>query len=224
MTHKTIVSGKYVEVSRYMRPVGYGFTIKDRVVSARKNSQSRREDNVARAKKRILRLTMANELRFKPIFLTLTYKENMIDRKQAVRDVSAFFRRLRVFNPNVQYLYTLEKQKRGAWHAHILLFNVPYVHISTLQRCWTHGSNDIKKTNDARHVAFYLCKYVGKDMGEVNASARSYNCSHGLEKPQAFRRLIHSFFSPDDLCSEVIYSTVTGNIILTRSFYGNFST
>jgi len=219
MRNKTIVSGNYVEVSTYKRPVGYGFRCPDRVVSAKKNSQSRRADNVARAKKRILRLTMTNELRYKSIFLTLTYRENMTDRVSAVRDMSLFFRRLRVVHPNVQYLYTLEQQSRGAWHAHILLFNVAFVQISTLQDCWEHGSNDIKKTNDARHVAFYLCKYVGKDMGDTNASVRSYNASHGLEKPQMLRHLVSYFFPSQSLCAEVMYSTVTGNIILTRSFY-----
>jgi len=218
MFKQTIVSGGYTEFKTFDRPIGYDFSVRERISSTRR-AETRRSDNVQRAKKKVFRLTMANELRMKPIFLTLTYEENMCDRKLAVRDVGKFFRRLRTEFPNMGYLYTLERQKRGAWHAHILLFNVSFIPISILQHLWDKGMFDIKKTNDAIHVAFYLSKYITEDGQLVDGNKRVFSASHNLCKPQMFRYVVAELCGQGMLTSESIHTNIMNNIILTRTYY-----
>lgn len=228
MTNRTIISGKYVEISSYMRPVAYNFSVVNRIQSPRK-ALVRRSDNIDRAKKRILRITMANELRFKPTFITLTYTHTMLDRNIAVRDTGAFLRRVRLAYPMAQYVYTLERQKlrgekegnSGTWHAHVLLFNVPFIPFTTFNKWWKLGNTKINKTNNALHCAFYLAKYIGKDTDDLEGNKRAYNGSHGLLKPQSFRYVVASVVGQTmELTSETIRSNVLGNIILTRTYYG----
>lgn len=218
MSKQTIISGNYVEYKTFSRPVGYGYRVPERPTRAKK-PQKKRLDNLARAKKRIFRLTMANELRYKPIFLTLTYERNMKRRETAVRDAGCFFRSIRREFPRMQYLYTLERQKRGAWHIHALIFNVPFITLEFLNKTWNQGYTDIKKTNDARHIAFYLAKYITKEGQDVEGNKRVFSCSHGLEKPKMFRYIVSHYFEEADLCYEGVRSNIINNLILTRAFY-----
>ncbi|WP_342276016.1 rolling circle replication-associated protein [Spiroplasma endosymbiont of Nebria brevicollis] len=129
-------------------------------------------------------------------FVTLTYKNNMHDIKQAKHDINLFFKRLkRLWNDpkrskylgKLKYMYVYEYQKRGAIHFHIL-FNRK-IHKSMLPQWWPFGFNDVsvvtKGSNE--HIVKYLAKYVTKvqndlkclnqfDLG-VRAYAFSRNCS-----------------------------------------------
>jgi len=217
MTRQTIISGNYVENKQFSRPIGYGFRVKRDEITRRKHGE-KRHDNIARAKKKIFRLTMANEMRYRPIFLTLTYKENMCDRSRAQKDIARFFRLLRKEYPRVGYLYVLERQQRGAYHFHILLFNVAFIPLSILQRIWTYGYNDVVKTQDAQHCAFYLCKYLGEDFDQ-NFNTRAFSRSHGLLSPVMFRHVVMELYNKGNLLYEGGCSNVMNILVLTRAFY-----
>ena len=85
-------------------------------------------------------------------FLTLTTKENISDRNHFKDLLKTFIKRFNyhIFNTKkskLKYLTVLEKQKRGAWHAHILLFSVPYVPHRQLLELWGHGAVRINKVD-----------------------------------------------------------------------------
>ena len=78
-------------------------------------------------------------------FLTLTTKENISDRNHFKDLLKTFIKRFNyhIFQTKkskLKYIAVLEKQKRGAWHAHILLFSVPYVPHRQLLELWGHGA------------------------------------------------------------------------------------
>ena len=58
------------------------------------------------------------------LFITLTYAENMQDTSRLYCDLEKFMKRLRYKYKNIsqiEYITVVEPQKRGAWHAHILI-------------------------------------------------------------------------------------------------------
>ena len=65
-------------------------------------------------------------------FLTLTTKENITDRSLFNNLFDKFVTRLNYHvlgtkKRLIKYIAVLEKQKRGAWHVHMMLFSFPYV-------------------------------------------------------------------------------------------------
>ena len=66
----------------------------------------------------------------------------------------------------------LEKQKRGAYHAHILLFNLPYIPYEKLQKIWKLGSVWINKVdidskdNRGRYITKYMEKGIAQELLE----------------------------------------------------------
>lgn len=103
-------------------------------------------------------------------FLTLTFKENMQDLENANAEVTKFIKRLSYhaykINKNViKYLTVPELQTRGAWHYHIILFNVKYIPWVELVKIWGLGGvyiNALKKGLDGTTVAKYVTKYISK--------------------------------------------------------------
>ena len=58
------------------------------------------------------------------LFVTLTYAENMQDTARLYSDLDKFMKRLRYRFKDlskIEYITVVEPQKRGAWHAHILI-------------------------------------------------------------------------------------------------------
>ena len=75
-----------------------------------------RERSARRAKTQVRRLIKAKNL---DTMLTLTYRENMMDRARMARDFDVFMKRIRRIFPGFEYVCVFEEQKRGAWHAHL---------------------------------------------------------------------------------------------------------
>ena len=122
------------------------------------------------AKWKLLRLVDCN-FNDNTSFLTLNTKENIQDRNKFKNLLKTFIKR---FNYNIfqtkknqlKYIAVLEKQKRGAWHAHILLFDVPYIPHNQLLKLWGHGAVRINKVdvdskdNRGRYVTKYFEKAI----------------------------------------------------------------
>jgi len=185
ITTKVTKSGNYYEVRHYERPYVRGYTV-DRAVPLRKPSSERRSDNISRARNTLIRRVLANSTRNKPLFLTLTYASNMQDRDKAVSDFARFVRSVRRLYGKLDYVYVLETQARGAWHIHVLVFNRDYMRIEPLRLLWQMNIQEdarvnIKSTNDSKHVAFYISKYLGKDASLTYK--RAYSASRGLASP-----------------------------------------
>ena len=162
----------------------------------------------------IKRLIYANSFKwfknnkpYLPITLTLTFKENIQDLKQANYDFTKFIRRLNyetngiegkdLKQSNLKYLAVFELQKRGAIHYHMIFFNLPYIKdvYRKMYKIWGQGrimvggkdKNFTKVKNQAQlqKIIFYFIKYIQKSVFENNCPRqKKYIASKGLLKPQ----------------------------------------
>ena len=140
-------------------------------------------------------------------FLTLTFQENIKDLEKANQEFTKFMKRLsyyayKVRKNVIKYIAVPELQKRGAWHYHVILFNVKYIPWHILMKIWNQGSvyiNALKKNMKGTEIAKYITKYISKalkveskvenlsnyqlykERGLINK--KRYNCSRGLLRP-----------------------------------------
>ena len=150
-----------------------------------------RERSCRRARTKVRRLCIHKSL---TTLLTLTYQENMQDRARMCRDLDVFIKRVRRVIPDFQYLGVLEKQKRGAYHAHLAVPRVlsHYYSGGTLVRSYdllrsmwrgvigAGGNIDVarnkKVSRSCARLARYLSKYIGKDF-DLDSEGDSYRAS-----------------------------------------------
>lgn len=229
--YRLIKCGKYTELYEYEKPFGYNFTVKDRDSVVRK-ALKKRADNISRARKQMIRKIMTNSKSYKPLFVTLTYDYVQTSRDLAKSDMAKFIRKLRTQYPKIQYLYVLETQKSGSWHVHFLIFNIPFIPVKDLGRFWAFANpasnavdvEKIQKTENSKHVAFYIAKYLDKEYMErdkdVKGNHRLFSCSLNLLSPEEFR-MIYSNFAFDESSLEYSggYFNVMGNFIRLTIYY-----
>jgi len=108
-------------------------------------------------------------------FITLTYHSNMMNARKAKRDLRAFSKRLYRRYGNIPMLWKLEPQKRGAWHFHVLAFNLPYISKGEVLKHWravTHEVTitqvDIEPIISAKKARSYICKYMSKQINNCS--------------------------------------------------------
>lgn len=99
------------------------------------------------------------------LFVTLTYAENMTDRKQLYTDFMLFFKRLRHKYRNeyhFEYINVIEPQGRGAWHCHLLLKadKYLYIHNSDIAELWGKGFTNTRRISNVDNVGAYLTAYL----------------------------------------------------------------
>jgi len=130
------------------------------------------------------------------VLLTLTYRENMVDRERMARDFDAFVKRVRRVIPSFEYVCVFERQKRGAWHAHIAVPRIlaHYAHRGALVKSYDllrsmwrgivgadNGNVDVsrnKRVNrSSAKLAAYLSKYIGKTFDQAERHVNSYSAS-----------------------------------------------
>lgn len=152
-----------------------------------------RERSRRRARTRVRRLA-----KFKALtdLLTLTYRENVTDRDRMARDFDVFIKRVRRVLPGFEYICVFEKQKRGAWHAHLAVrrFASHYLHkgalvksFDLLRSMWRgvvgqdNGNVDVSRGRAVRRstakLAAYLSKYIGKTFDQAEKHVNSYSAS-----------------------------------------------
>lgn len=131
--------------------------------------------------------------------LTLTYHANMLDRATTLYHRQQFDRRMRsIYGERWRFLAVPERQKRGAWHWHIV---TPFqVDQAIALREWRAVTGDPTitqvdagfkpngKGNAYSKCAGYVAKYVGKDLdGEKSAGQHRYHVTRGLKvHPERF--------------------------------------
>lgn len=136
----------------------------------------------------------------KTSFLTLTTKVNIKERIEFNKIFDKFIKRLNYYiyhskKRQLKYIAVLERQKREAWHAHILLFNFPFVPHKDLLKTWGHGAVRINKldslddsSNAGRYVAKYMEKGIGQELLE-SLGKKTFYFSRNLNKPEEFKLL-----------------------------------
>lgn len=152
-----------------------------------------RERATRRARTKVRRLAKTKGL---SVLLTLTYRENMCDRDRMARDLDVFVKRVRRAIEGFEYVCVFERQKRGAWHAHIAVRRIlsHYTHRGVLVKSYDllrsmwrgvvgadNGNVDVsrnKRVNrSAAKLAAYLSKYIGKTFDQAERFVNSYSAS-----------------------------------------------
>ena len=167
------------------------------------NARLNRERSIRRARTKVRRLCKNKGC---TVMLTLTYRENMVDRSRMARDFDVFVKRLRRLLPDFQYVCCFEQQKRGAWHAHIAVPRLAARYLSKnilvrsydlLRSMWRgvvgldNGNIDVSRNKRVQRspsrLASYLSKYIGKGFGSGLENGDSYRASgRALPSPARF--------------------------------------
>lgn len=220
---KIIRTGSYVEVYEYTAPImsGYVEETKNKEKREQKDFNEITEDEQLKRLKR-MNLTRQNakwdlmriiDTNFddRTSFLTLTTKEN-IQSREAFNDMfNKFITRfnyhfLHTKKRALKYIATLEKQERGAYHAHVLLFDVGYLKHEELTEVWGHGFvwiNKLDKLDDSSNAGRYVSKYMEKSIGQElieSKGKKSYYSSRNLKKP-----MVTKVFTNDNLENFINY-------------------
>ncbi|MGM9652193.1 MAG: hypothetical protein ACI3XP_00975 [Eubacteriales bacterium] len=97
-------------------------------------------------------------------FITLTYAENMRDRKKLYNDFGNFWKRkISPAYPGTEYIIATEPQGRGAWHIHLLLLfpdTAPFIPNEQLAGMWGHGFVSVRALDNVDNVGAYLTAYL----------------------------------------------------------------
>ncbi|GAB1392893.1 hypothetical protein MASR1M60_10560 [Rhodocyclaceae bacterium] len=141
-----------------------------------------------RARSRLRQLILSAQLDH---LLTLTYRQNVTDYKQACDDLSRFLRAVRTYLPDVLYVAVPEKQKRGAWHWHLAVAGRQDVNL--LRKLWRRvvgeGNIDVQKPRPGENRRLALVKYLGKYLakgfieGHRELNGHRYRASLGIVVP-----------------------------------------
>jgi len=123
--------------------------------------------------------------------LTLTYRANVTDFRQAAQDLSNVVRRVRTYLPNWVFIAVPERQKRGAWHWHLAV--VGRQDVKLLRRLWRcgvgEGNIDVQEPkagiNRRLGIVTYLGKYLAKGFaeGDRELNGHRFRASLGIKVP-----------------------------------------
>lgn len=243
---KIVRTSSYIEIWEYDKPIfSKGKSITDTNTENTEKSKRRtfdeltpeeQEQRLERMKKTrleakwsFLRLVDCN-FDDTTSFLTLTTKENISDRNEFKDLLKTFIKRFnyhifKTKKSQLRYIAVLEKQKRGAWHAHILLFRVPYIPHKQLLELWGHGAVRINKVdvdskeNRGRYVTKYFEKGIGQELLE-NFGKQAYLSSRNLKKPDEDKFYTYEVFNYDS--SVVLYETeYTSKVYKDGQYFDN---
>lgn len=122
-----------------------------------------------KAREKVRRLITAN-FNENDLFITLTFKENMTDVKQANYELKKFLQKMKRKQSDFLHVTVLEFQKRGAVHYHMVCnYRLRWEsteqlkeHERELAKTWTHGFVDIVDIKHVDNVGAYLVKYMSK--------------------------------------------------------------
>ncbi|WP_056974517.1 rolling circle replication-associated protein [Holzapfeliella floricola] len=204
---KIVQTNSYIEVYEYDKVIISENTKKINRRSKSKNfDELEQEEQLKRlhrisktrqnAKWKVMRLIDTN-FDSKTSFLTLTTKENIQNRDCFNKIFDKFIKRLnyKVFKTKkrlLKYLAVLEKQKRGAWHVHIILFDIPFIAHKELMKIWGLGGVWINKIdvdtkeNRGRYVSKYFEKGIGQELVE-SYGKKSFYSSRNLKHPKEYK-------------------------------------
>jgi len=211
LTHTKIVkSGNIIEVYEFAKAVSYGPLDQPRGKRIEKNLDpndplvrmaklENRQRSAQHSKSSLKQIINANAGQwedengrpFRPIFLTLTFADNITDVKKANRIFSKFKQRLDYEvtgqkKSYLKYVGVIEFQKRGAVHYHVLIFNLAFMDniYDRLNEVWGEGFIIVKSIDQVKNIASYICKYMTKAKADERlCGEKVYFTSRGLKKP-----------------------------------------
>jgi hypothetical protein len=230
-TQNAKIAGNFLKISRFGREIMLGnrkSRKKDdeqKVEESEKEKMSKEEiraKSLRRARKMIFDLVYANAWHwhqrngkpYRPIFITFTFRKNIVDLDYANKEFKNFIRRfgysIRGKETFLKYLNVVEFQERGAIHFHTVFFNLPFVEriYDKVRDMWRQGigegSTRIESVYNEQGIILYLSEYLTKSVNDDRLEARkSYFASKGLKKPItiSFEELVNLIRAkiPDEL-------------------------
>jgi hypothetical protein len=205
-THKKLViSGDFIEEYKYELPLYYNTAPdpnRDYSKQNKEDIEERRFYSIKRSRDKIRRLVNSNlSNKHVPKFLTLTFRDDITDLKQARYYYKLFNQKLQYRYPKTAYLGVAEIQKKRydtygvkVWHFHIIYFNLPYIYdIKTkLADLWPHGFIKINAISHVKNTGAYVSKYLRKDLYEKELiGEKSFFTSKGLKQPIDYKESIN---------------------------------
>lgn len=214
--NKIISYGNTIELYEYERDI---IRIKPRIVNVGKRKLDdknmgtngddnlserklgKRQDNARRAELAFRRIVASNlEGSSRPLLITLTYRENIIDLKRAYKDLSSFIQSLRYkYGKIFKYICVPEFQKRGAVHYHALFWGLPKKIFllerknREIARLWARGYVFIKETDGNQKLSFYLSKYMSKAFVDPRLkNQKCYVASRNILRPKVIKGVSYS--------------------------------
>lgn len=203
-TYKMVVCGDYTQCYYYknqkIRQDKETFDIdglhkckKKAYVSNTTEEKKIKDRNIIRTKLNCQRLAKANAKEWKS-FITLTYKENMTDVKQAKIDLNYFVKNIKKKKTDFKYIAIPEFQKRGSVHFHLLTnLSLTDTNIIVKQKTndnfydvkyWAKGFTSFENvTGDIKKIIGYIAKYMTKDCDDRLFDIRRFTSSQNLVKP-----------------------------------------
>lgn len=212
---RIIRSGNTLEMIEYGKPV-FIDTALDKDQRSGRSKTAHEADKVIyryrtikRSASYIRRLVQANSHQYKdnkgrpykPVFLTLTFKDEISDIKEANHEFKNFIRRLgnqigsRDNRNCLKYVCVPEIQEKRAkkyqvevWHYHIILFNMPFTPWQIIRKAWGNGDIKLNAVEEVDGIGSYVIKvshYMQKDLAADRLQGeKSYFSSRGLFQPE----------------------------------------
>jgi len=139
------------------------------------------EQNAKRARKAIYEIVEINKTPYTKM-ITLTYKENMQDYDKLAHDFKMFIKSMKRKGYQFPYLWVVEKQKRGALHVHLIVFQDDYIPVDDIKKAWKHGFVKINaQFQGIDHKGAYIAKYIQKET--MPPDKKAYRTSRNVKRP-----------------------------------------
>jgi hypothetical protein len=186
-----------VTVTKDRAFVGPAMTLQTRSKRGESENRLQNDDDAGRRAKKNVRLCCkaigADRM------VTLTYRDNMLDRDQALKHWKAFCRRLGKVKA-FHYVAVIEEQERGALHFHVAVSGRQ--HYALLRSIWQRvlgrdadgremGQVNVRDPHKfgfgnkgAHKIASYIAKYCGKEMNCRDLNQKRYFRSRGVVVPE----------------------------------------
>lgn len=167
--------------------------------------------------------------------LTLTYRENMVDRERLKRDFDRFRRRMSKYR-QWRYIATTEPQDRGAWHIHVACRG--RLQYQVIRAIWLDivggkgmGNVDVRNPRTGgqwqqHKLAAYLSKYITKNAEQFDLNEKRYWCSRGIDVPEPQYRMGYGGWEMADIMAECLREAAAdgypANLQAYSDGYGTF--
>ena len=120
-----------------------------------------------KSRKRLLDHTARLKSSVKGLFVTLTYRENMVDYKKSKKHLDLMLRWIKYNYAGYAIIWRMEEQQRGAIHFHLLVLGARFIRAADLTKHWQKVTSDdsypdVKRIRNRRQALYYASKYVAK--------------------------------------------------------------
>ena len=147
----------------------------------RATSEVQQKLNLKNSRKKLLRLMRAN-FEEDDLHLTLTFRENPEDNREAERRISNFLQRIRLKYKSsgieLRYLRVTEQGKNGRFHVHIIITGD--IDRDILERLWGHGYANAHRLQYENDGLSGLSNYLTKE----RVNFRRWSGSKNLIRPE----------------------------------------